>query len=130
MKPRLTTACASGVVALASLFVASSAASAQSADEVAKANNPLAPITAINFQNYAVPSIYGVDESPANSLLLRPVIATNHLPWDAPRKYGPDRRRRSRFGTWRLQRLPRHPAAVEGRLADGCGPPALHADRD
>ena len=28
-------------------------AHAQSADEVARANNPLAPITAINFQNYA-----------------------------------------------------------------------------
>ena len=54
-------------------------AHAQSADEVARANNPLAPITAINFQNYAIPSIYGVDDAPANSLLLRPVIATERF---------------------------------------------------
>ena len=52
---------------------------AQSADEVARANNPLAPITAINFHNYAVPSIYGVDDPHANSLLLRPVVATERF---------------------------------------------------
>jgi hypothetical protein len=52
---------------------------AQSADEVAKANNPLAPITAINFQNYSIPSIYGLDDPHANSLLLRPVVATERF---------------------------------------------------
>jgi len=54
-------------------------AHAQSAEEVAKANNPLAPITAINFQNYSIPSIYGVDDPRANSLLLRPVVATERF---------------------------------------------------
>ena len=57
----------------------SSPAWAQSADEVARANNPLAPITAINLQNYSIPSIYGVDDPQANALLLRPVIATERL---------------------------------------------------
>jgi hypothetical protein len=54
-------------------------ADAQSAEDVAKANNPLAPITAINFQNYSIPSIYGVDDPHANSLLLRPVVATERF---------------------------------------------------
>jgi hypothetical protein len=54
-------------------------AHAQSAEDVAKANNPLAPITAINFQNYSIPSIYGVDDPKSNSLLLRPVVATERF---------------------------------------------------
>jgi hypothetical protein len=61
------------------LALGADVATAQTADDVAKANNPLAPITAINFQNYAIPSIYGVDGGPANSLLLRPVIATDRF---------------------------------------------------
>jgi hypothetical protein len=55
------------------------AARAQSAEEVARANNPLAPITAINFHNFSMPSIYGVENPHANALLLRPVIATDRL---------------------------------------------------
>jgi hypothetical protein len=68
-------------VILLSLMLVGMAANAraQSAEDVARANNPLAPITAINFQNYSIPSIYGVDDPHANSLLLRPVVATERF---------------------------------------------------
>jgi hypothetical protein len=66
-------------MAMATLIAGRGVARAQSAEEVAKANNPLAPITAINFQNYAITSIYGVDNPQANALLLRPVIATERF---------------------------------------------------
>ena len=67
------------VVTVVMLLGKTGLAAAQSAEEVAKANNPLAPIAAINFQNYAIPWMYGVDDPHANSLLLRPVIATERF---------------------------------------------------
>ena len=54
-------------------------ARAQTAAEVAKANNPLAPVTAINFQNYFIPTLYGVPNQSANAMLLRPVLATSKM---------------------------------------------------
>jgi hypothetical protein len=57
------------------------AASAQeppklNAEELAKANNPLADANALNFQNYYWPSLQGVPDASANSLLFRPVVVT------------------------------------------------------
>lgn len=54
-------------------------ARAQTAAEVAKANNPLAPVTAINLQNYYIPTLYGVPNQSANAMLLRPVVATSRM---------------------------------------------------
>jgi hypothetical protein len=54
-------------------------AAAQTAAEVAKANNPLAPVTAINLQNYFIPTLYGVPDQSANAMLLRPVVATSKM---------------------------------------------------
>lgn len=44
-----------------------------SASEVANANNPLAPMNAVFFQNYYAPTSYGVPGS-GNSLDFRPVV--------------------------------------------------------
>jgi hypothetical protein len=57
--------------------VAVTSVRAQSAEEVAAANNPLAPITAINLQNYYVPAIYDSPDSSANSMLVRAVVAVS-----------------------------------------------------
>ena len=66
--------------ALAAVLLAGAGvAPAQTAEEVAAANNPLAPITAINLQNYYVPTIYGSPDSTSNTFLLRPVIATESM---------------------------------------------------
>lgn len=45
-----------------------------SAEELAKANNPLADANAINFQNYFMPSLQGVPDASVNLFLLRPVM--------------------------------------------------------
>ena len=45
-----------------------------SAEEMAKANNPLAEANALNFQNYFYPSLQGAPGASANVLLLRPVM--------------------------------------------------------
>ena len=46
-------------------------AQAQSAEELAKANNPLASMTAFNLQNYYVPTLYGLPDSKANTFWFR-----------------------------------------------------------
>jgi hypothetical protein len=46
---------------------------------VASANNPLAPITAINFQNYYLPTLYLLPEQHANEMQLRGVFATTRM---------------------------------------------------
>jgi len=56
-----------------------SGARAQTPEEVAAANNPLAPITAVNLQDYYVPTTYGVPDATANSMLLRGVVATESM---------------------------------------------------
>lgn len=69
-------------VGLLLLLVAVGAAPAglgQTAAEVAKANNPLAPVTAINFHDYYVPTLYGIPDQSANAMLLRPVLATSRM---------------------------------------------------
>ena len=43
-------------------------------DAVSKANNPLTSAIGVNFQNYYVPSLYGVPDAEANSFLFRGVI--------------------------------------------------------
>jgi hypothetical protein len=45
-----------------------------SAEELAKANNPLADANAINFQNYFMPSLQGLPGASVNLFLLRPVM--------------------------------------------------------
>jgi hypothetical protein len=69
------------VVCLAALSVPTiaSAQETPNADEVAKANNPLAPITAINFQNYYLPTLYLLPEQHANTLQLRGIFATTKM---------------------------------------------------
>lgn len=41
---------------------------------MSKANNPLADMNALNFQNYYVPSLFGVPDAVANTMYLRPVM--------------------------------------------------------
>ena len=80
------------VGAIATVTLGAGVARAQTAAEVAAANNPLAPITAINLQNYYVPTLYGSPDSTANSMLLRGVLGTESMiirprfPW--PRSRG------------------------------------------
>lgn len=51
-----------------------------SASQIAKANNPLADLNAVNFHNYFSPSLYGVSGESANTMNLRPVVvAGQHI---------------------------------------------------
>jgi hypothetical protein len=63
----------------AALGLAGMARAQSEAEEVARANNPLAPITAINIQNYYVPTLYGLPDQQANSLLLRGILGTRKM---------------------------------------------------
>jgi len=45
-----------------------------SAEEMSKANNPLANANAISFQNYFMPSLQGLPNASVNAFLLRPVM--------------------------------------------------------
>jgi hypothetical protein len=65
-------------IALMALIVPVTAA-AQTAAEVAKANNPLAPITAVNLHNYFLPTLYGVPDQSANAMMVRGVFATSKM---------------------------------------------------
>lgn len=65
-------------IALMALMVPVSAA-AQTAAEVAKSNNPLSPVTAVNLHNYFVPTLYGVPDQSANAMLTRGVFATSRM---------------------------------------------------
>jgi len=55
---------------------ASSAKGGVDASTMAKANNPLADMNAINLQNYYFPSLYGVPEATSNTLNLRGIMVT------------------------------------------------------
>ncbi len=57
-------------LAIASIGLAAPA-QAQSAEELAKANNPLASMTAFNLQNYYVPTLYGLPDLKANTFWFR-----------------------------------------------------------
>jgi hypothetical protein len=51
-----------------------------SAADLAKANNPLADANSLNFQNYFIPSLYGLPNQSADAFLLRPVmVAGRHI---------------------------------------------------
>jgi hypothetical protein len=54
-----------------------------SAEELARANNPLANIRAFNLQNYYVPSLYGLDGETANTFWARFAIPTGRVLWRA-----------------------------------------------
>src|SRR5262245_2157237 len=45
-----------------------------SAEQLSKVNNPLADMNALNFQNYYLPSLYGVPDAVTDGLFLRPVV--------------------------------------------------------
>jgi hypothetical protein len=64
---------------IAAALLLSSGALAQSEAEVAKANNPLAPVNAINLQNYYIGSLYGLPNETSNAFLIRPVVATESM---------------------------------------------------
>lgn len=56
------------------------AAGGVSAADLAKANNPLADANSLNFQNYFIPSLYGLPNQSADAFLLRPVmVAGRHI---------------------------------------------------
>jgi hypothetical protein len=46
------------------------------AEQVSKANNPLADLNGFNFHNYYAPNLFGVADSVANTTYLRPVVET------------------------------------------------------
>lgn len=54
-----------------------------SAEELAKANNPLADLTAFNLQNYHASSLYGVPDETANTFWLRGAKPTGKILWRA-----------------------------------------------
>ncbi|HKE43435.1 MAG TPA: hypothetical protein VKB41_02740 [Steroidobacteraceae bacterium] len=58
------------LIAVAALANAT-AACAQSNEEMNKANNPLTPTLAVNFQDQYIDSYYGLDGADSNALLLR-----------------------------------------------------------
>ena len=63
------------LIAFHDVFAAQEQSTAStSAEELAKANNPLANANALNFQNYYGSSIYGLTDQTSDSFLLRPVV--------------------------------------------------------
>ena len=54
-----------------------------SADELAKANNPLADIRAFNIQNYYTPRLFGMDDAVANTFWFRVAAPTGRFLWRA-----------------------------------------------
>jgi hypothetical protein len=68
-----------GLVAALTLPDIASAQETPNAEEVAKANNPLAPITAINFQNYYLPTLYLLPTQHANTMQLRGIFGTTKM---------------------------------------------------
>jgi hypothetical protein len=61
----------------------SAMAQGPSAEELARANNPLANIRAFNLQNYYVPSLYGLDGETANTFWARFAMPTGRVLWRA-----------------------------------------------
>jgi hypothetical protein len=55
---------------------AASGAGGVSAEAMANANNPLADMNAINFQNFFAPSLYGVPNQTSNTMNLRGIMVT------------------------------------------------------
>jgi hypothetical protein len=72
-----------GVVVAAQVGAAFNASAQASADELAKANNPLADIKAFNIQNYYIPSLYGVDNQVVNTFWFRFAAPTGPVLWRA-----------------------------------------------
>jgi hypothetical protein len=56
--------------------ITQSARAGISATQMSKANNPLADLNGFNFHNYYMPSLFGVPDSVANTMYLRPVMVT------------------------------------------------------
>lgn len=60
-----------------------SGAAEPTAEELAKANNPLADIRAVNMQNYYVPTLFGLDGEVANTFWVRAAMPTGRVLWRA-----------------------------------------------
>jgi len=60
-----------------------SAADEPSAEELAKANNPLADTKAFNIQDYYIPELYDLDNAVANTFWMRLAIPTGPVLWRA-----------------------------------------------
>lgn len=71
------------ILALVACLPAFAGSGGPSAEELAKANNPLADLTAFNIQNYHVSSLYGVPDATANSFWLRFAKPTGRVLWRA-----------------------------------------------
>ena len=78
------------MVSLLVLFSGSIAVNAQdsppeskgpTAEELAKANNPLADMKAFNIQNYYRPSLYELDDATSNTAWLRFAVPTGRVLW-------------------------------------------------
>lgn len=54
---------------------------AEAADVAANANNPLADIRAVNFQNYYYSKLYGLDDEVANTFWIRAAAPTGRVLW-------------------------------------------------
>jgi hypothetical protein len=66
------------IITLLALCV-SVTAHGQTAAEVAKSNNPLAPMSAVNLHDYSMPTLYGVPDQSANAMMVRGVFATKRM---------------------------------------------------
>lgn len=66
--------------ALASLAGVCGQAAAQSADDANKSNNPLTAASALNFQNYYTPTLYG-SNAHTNDFLVRPTVPVAPGQW-------------------------------------------------
>ena len=70
-------------IAVLAAVVSPAAAQQPSAEELAKANNPLADIKAFNLQNYYYPKLWEVDDEVANTFWLRAAAPTGPVLWRA-----------------------------------------------
>jgi hypothetical protein len=71
------------VVVLVLCLTGQALAQGPSAEELARANNPLANIRAFNLQNYYVPSLYGIEGQKANTFWARFAMPTGRVLWRA-----------------------------------------------
>jgi len=74
------------LVVLVLMFGAVSLSMAQeepTAMEVARSNNPIADMRALNIQDYYIPKLYGLDDEIANTFWVRAVYPTGPILWRA-----------------------------------------------
>jgi hypothetical protein len=62
-------------ICLAMALAAAAEQQGPSAEELARANNPLADVSAFNLQNYYVPELQGLPDQTANTMWLRGIVS-------------------------------------------------------